>query len=237
MTVANEFGVENRRAPRLPWRRWRRMRRAHDPSRLRRRRAGRCRDPQQESGDAGGLRRQGQLAAGDEIELARLAPEFQHHRAQRIAGERIGRGPQRGFGVGRAHRHQQARIETEFGKAAHRQRARFRFRKILTHPEQWPPRGDAAREPCDETSGRSTLPAGLGKHLMHRAACETALQHRIGLHMAERDASGLVRAVMGFDACDIAAQTRKRVQACAHHCAAAPLEMSGRTEGVVCMNP
>jgi hypothetical protein len=38
---------------------------------------------------------------------------------------------------------------------------------------------------------------------------------------------------MGFDACDIAAQTRKRVQACAHHCAAAPLEMSGRTEGVV----
>jgi hypothetical protein len=33
---------------------------------------------------------------------------------------------------------------------------------------------------------------------------------------------------MGFDACDIAAQTRKRAHACAHHCAAAPLEMSSR---------
>jgi hypothetical protein len=34
---------------------------------------------------------------------------------------------------------------------------------------------------------------------------------------------------MGFDAGDIAAQTRKRAHACAHHCAAAPFEMSGRT--------
>ena len=51
-------------------------------------------------GDAGGLRGQSQLAAGDEIELARLAPDFQHHGAERIAGQRVGGGPQRGVGVG-----------------------------------------------------------------------------------------------------------------------------------------
>jgi hypothetical protein len=163
------------------------------------------------------LRGQGQLAAGDEIELARLAPEFQHHRAQRVAGERIGGGPQCSFGVGCAHAHQQARIETEFGKATHRQCARFTFGKILPHPEQRPPQGDAARNPRDEACRRRTLPPGLGKDLMHRATGKAALQHRIGLRMAERDASGLVRAVMAFDACDIPAQTRKRAQACAHH--------------------
>jgi hypothetical protein len=114
------------------------------------------------------------------------------------------------------HAHQQAWIETKFGKAAHRQRARFKFGKILTHPEQRPPRDDAACKACDEACRRRTLPAGLGKDLVHRAPGETALQRRIGLRMAERDVAGSQRPVMGFDACDIAAQTRKRAHACAH---------------------
>ena len=91
------------------------MRRAHDPSRFRGRGQRRCRDPQQQGGDAGGLGRQSELAAGDEIELPRLPPDFQHDGAERIAGERIGGGPQCGVHIGRAHRHQQARIEAEFG--------------------------------------------------------------------------------------------------------------------------
>jgi hypothetical protein len=62
-------------------------------------------------GDAGGCRGQCELAAGDEIELARLPPDFQHDGAERIAGQRVGGGPQRGVGVGRAHGHQQPRIE------------------------------------------------------------------------------------------------------------------------------
>ena len=87
------------------------MRRAHDPSCFRGRGPRLRGHPQQKRGDAGGLRGQRELAAGDEIELARLPPDFQHHGAERIAGQRVGGGPQRGVGVGRAHRHQQPRIE------------------------------------------------------------------------------------------------------------------------------
>ena len=56
-------------------------------------------------------RGQCEFAAGDEIELARLPPDFQHDGAERIAGQRVGGGPQRGVGVGGAHGHQQPRIE------------------------------------------------------------------------------------------------------------------------------
>ena len=88
------------------------MRRAHDPSGFRGRRPRLCGHPQQQGGDAGGGRGQGEFAAGDEIELARLPPDFQHDGAERIAGQRVGGGPQRGVGVGGAHGHQQPRIET-----------------------------------------------------------------------------------------------------------------------------
>jgi hypothetical protein len=87
------------------------MRRAHDPSCFRGRGPWLRGHPQKKRGDAGGLRRQSELAAGDEIELAGLPPDFQHDGAERIAGQRVGGGPQRGVGVGRAHRHQQPRIE------------------------------------------------------------------------------------------------------------------------------
>jgi hypothetical protein len=96
------------------------MRRAHDPSGLRRRGLGLRRHPQQQAGDAGGLRGQSQLAAGDKIELPRLAPDFQHNSADRIAGQRVGGGPQRGLDIGRAHAHHAARIEPELGPSAHR---------------------------------------------------------------------------------------------------------------------
>ena len=72
MTVTNELRVEHRRAPGMPGCGRRRMRRAHDPSGLRGRRLRLRRQPQQQRGDAGGLRSQRELAAGDEIELARL---------------------------------------------------------------------------------------------------------------------------------------------------------------------
>jgi hypothetical protein len=73
------------------------------------------RHPQQKAGDAGGLRRQSQFAAGCKIELAHLTPDFQHDNADRIAGQRVGGGPQRGIDIGRAHAHHAARIEPEFG--------------------------------------------------------------------------------------------------------------------------
>lgn len=99
------------------------MRCAHDPARFRSRGDWRCRDPQHQRGDAGGLRGQRQFAAGDEIELARLAPDLEHDGTERIAGERVGRGAQAAVDIGSAHRDQEARIEAELGEPAHRQRA------------------------------------------------------------------------------------------------------------------
>jgi hypothetical protein len=144
------------------------MRRAHDPSRLRRRGLRLRRHPQQQAGHAGGLRRQCQLAAGDEIELARFAPDLQHDGAERIAGQRVGGGPQRGLHIDGAHRHEEPRIETELGQSAHRQRARFDFRKILPDPQQRPPRGDPPCETRDKSRRGSALPATFGKHFVHR---------------------------------------------------------------------
>jgi hypothetical protein len=99
------------------------MRRAHNPSRLRRRGLWLRRHPQQQAGDARHLCGQRQATAGDQIELSRFAPDFQHDHAQRIAGQRVGGRPQRGGDIRCTHRHHTAGIETEFGEATHRQRA------------------------------------------------------------------------------------------------------------------
>ena len=123
MTIAQEFGIEARRAPGAPHRARRRMRRTQHPSCLRGRGLRLRRHPQQEAGDAGALCGQRQLAARHEIELPDLAPELEHDGAQRIAGERIGRAPQRALDIGGAHHHHAAGIETELGEPAHRQRA------------------------------------------------------------------------------------------------------------------
>jgi hypothetical protein len=150
------------------------MRRAHDPSCFRSRGPRLRGHPQKKRGDAGGCRGQRELAAGDEIELARLPPDFQHDGAERIAGQRVGGGPQRGVGVGRTHGHQQPRIEAQFAKPAQRQRARFNFRKILPYPDQRPARRHPSRQPRDEARGRRALVA-LGENLMHGGERETAV--------------------------------------------------------------
>jgi hypothetical protein len=187
MTVADKLRIKQGRAPRAErrLRRRRRMRRAHDPSCLGRRRLGLRRHPQQQPGDARGLRRQRQFAAGNEVELSRLAPDFQHDDANRIAGQRVGGRPQRNFHIGGAHRHQKTRIETEFSQPAHRHRARFNLGEILPYPHQRPPCRRPARKPRDKTGGRSALPAGVGKHFVRRAQSETALQRRVGIGMPE----------------------------------------------------
>jgi hypothetical protein len=186
------------------------MRRAHDPSAFRgRRRRRRCK-PQHESSDAGSLRGECQLAAGDEIELPRFTPDLQHDRAERIAGQCIGCGAQRAFDVEGAHRHQSTRVEAKLGKPMHRQAACFELAKILPHPHQRPPRTDTRREACDEAGRGCAVPAAVGKHLMQRALREPALQRRIGFAMAERDPVWRDSA-MRFDALDARAQSRKRV--------------------------
>jgi hypothetical protein len=119
--------------------------------------------------------------------LPGFAPDLQHHRAERIAGQCVGGGAQRGVDVGGAHRHHAARIEAEFGEASHRQRAGFDLGKILPDPHQGTPCRYASRKAGDESRRRGALPP-LGKHLVHSRQCEAALQHRIGLRMPERHA-------------------------------------------------
>jgi hypothetical protein len=189
------------------------MRRAHDPSCLRGRGRWCCREPQQQCGDAGSLGCQSEFAAGDEIELPRLAPDFQHHGAERIAGQRVGGGPQRRVGIGRAHGHQQPRIEAQLGKPAHRQRAGFDFRKILPHPDQRPARRHPSGKAGDKSCRRGAL-MSIGKDFMHRGAGKPAAQRRIDLRMAERHLMERMRIRRRLDALDAAAQTRKRAYAC-----------------------
>jgi len=137
--------------------------------------------------------------------LSRFAPDFQHDGAQRIAGERVGGGPQRGVHIGCAYRHQEARIETEFGQSAHRQRARFNFGEILTYPNQRPPCRRPPRKAHYKTCRRGTLPACIGEHLVHRTHREASLQRRIRVGMSERYPARRVGLAMRLDALDAAA--------------------------------
>jgi hypothetical protein len=61
------------------------------------------------------------------------------------------------------------------------------------------------------------LPAGFGKHLVHRPHSETALQRRIGFGMAERHLVERMHLTGRFDTLDAPTQTRKRVRAAAGH--------------------
>jgi hypothetical protein len=165
------------------------MRRAHDPSGLGRRRLGFRRHPKHNAGDARGLGGQRQFATGDEIELSRLTPDFQHDDANCIAGQRVGSRPQRVVHIGGAHGHEKTWIETEFGQSVHRHRARFNLGEILPYPHQWPSTCRPARKGGDKTGRRSALPTGLRKHFVHGSQCETALQRRVGIRMPKRHLS------------------------------------------------
>jgi hypothetical protein len=149
--------------------------------------------------------------------MPRFAPDLQHHGAQRIAGERIGRRPQCTFRVECAHRHQTARIEAELGKPAHRQRAHLAPGKVRGDPQQRPPSQDPCGKPQYKPGRAGAVPAGFSEHLMRRAQGEPALQGLIGLGMAQRSAAGRGRAVMRLKALDVPAQSRKRAHACAGH--------------------
>jgi hypothetical protein len=192
------------------------MRRADDPARLRRARRRHAGGPQHQTRHARAARGQSQLAADDQIEGLGVAEGLQHDAAQRIAGQRVGGGAQRHVHVGRAHHHHEPRIETELAPTVHRQRAAFAFGKILPHPQQRALRRNAMGQPCDE-AGRRRAVTALRKHLMHRAARQPTLQRGIDVGMPQRHPIRRIGIAVGFDALDAAAQTRKRVHACAGH--------------------
>ena len=137
MTVANELGVEHRRAPRAA-RRWarRRMRRAHDPARLGGRGLRRRRHPQHQRGDAGGLRGQRQLAAGDEIER-RASPQTSSTTAPSASQASASAAVRNAVSTSAARTVTSRRGSSpSSAKPAHRQLAGFDRGKILPHPDQ-----------------------------------------------------------------------------------------------------
>jgi hypothetical protein len=185
------------------------MRRAHDPSGLGGRGPRLCRHPQHKAGRARGLGGQCQLAAGNEVELLRLAPDFQHDDADGIAGQRVGGRAQCLIDIGGVDADQKARIEAEFGKSAHRDGPRFDPGKILTDPHQRPPYGHASCQSCDKAGRCRALSSRLRKHLMHGAQSEPALQAHIGLGVSKRHLAQTTRRTMRLDALDAVAQGRK----------------------------
>lgn len=113
------------------------------------------------------------------------------------------------------HRHQEARVEAEFGEATGRQRAVLPRGEILPHPQQRPPRREATGKPGDEAGRRRAMAAVFGEHLVQRAAHQPALQRRVGAGMAERHPRQPVGGA--FETADGSAQGRKRAHARAAH--------------------
>ena len=217
MTVADKLRVEHRRAPCAPGCDRRRMRRAHDPSRLRGGRRRRRRDPQHQSGDAGGLRGQRQLAAGDEIELPRLAPDLQHDGAERIAGERIGGGRATRSRRRRAHA---SPADADRGRARQARSSTARRIRVRKNPAA----------PTPAAAARVTRPASPAMKPVAAALCRPSANTSCiapiasppcsiasALAMAERDPVERMRIAMRLEALDAAAQRRKRACACAAH--------------------
>ena len=119
--------------------------------------------------------RQRQLAAGNEVELFRLAPNLHHDDTHRIADKRVRSRPQRMVHVGGAYSYEKAGIETELDQPAHRHHARFNLGEILAYPHDGPAARRPARKRSHKAGRRSALPAGCRKHLMHGAQSESAL--------------------------------------------------------------
>jgi hypothetical protein len=131
------------------------------------------------------LRRQRQLAAGHEVQLARLAPDLQDDNPQCIASQRVGRGSQCAVHIRCPYGHDKTRVETELGQSAHRHRARFNFGEILPHPHQRSSCGRPPGEPGDETRCGSALPAGFGEHLVDCTEREPSVQRCVCVGMPE----------------------------------------------------
>ena len=136
--------------------------------------------PQHQGGDAALAGGERQLAARDEIERARLAPDLGNDRAERVAGKTVGGGTQYDFRRRRTHDYNLPRIETELRKTTHGQIAGLQRGKILPDPEHEAfALRDPPRQPQRKARGRCGLPTGSRKHLMHCAKRDAAFQRGI----------------------------------------------------------
>lgn len=134
---------------------------------------------QNESGDAGGLRRQREATAGGEVQRRWLAPEFHHHRAERGAAQGIRTRTQDAESIARPHEDHPRDRQSEFGQARRMQPATFGIEKVLADPQKRPVSPDLMRQTERKPHRRAVIGAGAGEYLMHRAAHQAAAQNFI----------------------------------------------------------
>lgn len=137
-------------------------------------------------GDAGLRGGERQAAAGDKIDILRIAPELEHDRAERPAGQSFQSRPQAAIRIGRAHDHNALRIETEIEQPRHRKLAERERREILANPENGTAAGNPYRQSGRKTRGRHALPFLRCEDFMQDAGFQPALQDGIRARMPER---------------------------------------------------
>jgi hypothetical protein len=218
VTVADEFSVEHRLAPRCCARAGWRARRAHDPAGLGGADFGRGGEPQHHAGGAGGTGRERELAACHRVERLRLPPQLSDDGAERVAGKAVGGGAQRHFGIVSAYRDDEARIKPKLDKTRHRHCAGLAAGKVLRDPEH---EATVLRDAPDErerkAGRRCTLPPLICKHLVQRAEREPALQGVIHSRMSKRHAFAEPLIIDRLKASDRASQGRECFVAGANH--------------------
>lgn len=173
------------RRPRLPWPR---RQGADLPARAGGAGLGRSRHPQQQGHDAGGLGRQRKAAAGGQVELARLAPGLDQHRAERRAARRFRSCPEHALAITRPHQQHLRRIEPELGEARRMQGAGLGIEEVLPGPEQRAPAGGLQRQGRGEAGGGGEIGRGGRVDLMQGGAGEAAAERLVERGSPEGDA-------------------------------------------------
>ena len=138
---------------------------------------------QQEQSDAAFLRQKRQPATCHQIQAARRAGNFQHHRTDMRASQNVGGGTQRLSGVRSAKQKEMPGIAAQFQKSGGRQGAIFQRFIIRPDPEEgFLPHGlngKAGGEPASAPIAR--------EHFVQSAPPETAAQHGIDRRQPKRN--------------------------------------------------
>ena len=140
-------------------------------------RAGHRRRPfaQDKKRDAAFFAQKRQPSAGHQIEGTRCAAKLQHHGAHMRAGQNVGGGGQRVFGMRRAQLEQTGRIAAQFQKARGRQGAILQRLIIRPDPEQ----GFAFRGLDGEAGREAAGPPVAREDFMQRPRPQPPAQHGI----------------------------------------------------------
>lgn len=160
-----------------------RGRRRNAPARIPRARHRIAAHPQQESGDAGRLRRQRQPPAGCQVEQGRRPAQFHHQCAQSGASQRVDRRSQQHGVIGHRADQQPGGIDAQCGQSGTIGHARRPARRHRAQPEQ----GRLPRRQPRENQGQPSPRTPFlcrGEEFMHPTPRQTAVQRQVERRIA-----------------------------------------------------